>query len=266
MELDEDLFYDNRRDDGRKKGRKKGREGDNKKTSRLDDEAFIREKMKDPRIVLYEEVLKEKLNTDDMPEYVKMVLGSFLIANKDGLLPYEAEEMQAKEEKLAEIIKAVREKYKPGTMVSFISSKNHKCCLHSGDIGTVTDVDDTGIVHLEWDSGVDDAIVMGRDMVKVIYTPSIEEEEEGKEKVPAGEGKEEIPIEEKEEEVPIEEIDIPETENHDINKEEIEEEKEDTSFICEINTGEKKEDCINESAPLTEEEINSLLSEDFSGL
>lgn len=52
---------------------------------------------------------------------------------------------------------------KTGQRIKLVYCSDPYTKLFPGDLGTVTDVDDTGTVHLEWDSGSRLGLVRGED-------------------------------------------------------------------------------------------------------
>ena len=186
MDFDEDLLDDGREEERRGSGRKKNKERKkDEEPSRFDDEDFIREQMKDPRIILYEELFKEKISDEDIDVDLNMILGPYLIKHPEGLLPDEVAEIRAKAKEISDLINKTKAKYPLGTMISFISSKR-KRKIHRGDMGTVVDVDDAGRIHVEWDDGTTTPLNDRDDKLKIVYIPEKDkgEEEEEEELTP----------------------------------------------------------------------------------
>ena len=67
-----------------------------------------------------------------------------------------------------EMLKQLREYYKPGTRVMLIRMSDPYTDLRQGDRGTVSMVDDIGIVHVNWDRGSTLGVVLGEDECKRI--------------------------------------------------------------------------------------------------
>ena len=62
-----------------------------------------------------------------------------------------------------DLLKQLREYYKPGTRVMLIRMNDPYTNLRQGDQGTVTMVDDTGTIHVNWDRGSTLGVVFGED-------------------------------------------------------------------------------------------------------
>jgi hypothetical protein len=62
-----------------------------------------------------------------------------------------------------EMLKQLREYYKPGTRVMLIRMSDPYTNLRPGDRGTVTMVDDIGTIHVNWDRGSTLGVVFGED-------------------------------------------------------------------------------------------------------
>ena len=62
-----------------------------------------------------------------------------------------------------EMLKQLREYYKPGTRVMLIRMSDPYTNLRQGDRGTVTLVDDIGTIHVNWDRGSSLGVVFGED-------------------------------------------------------------------------------------------------------
>ena len=62
-----------------------------------------------------------------------------------------------------EILKQLKEYYKPGTRIILIRMSDPYTNLKKGDRGTVTLVDDIGTIHVNWDRGSTLGVVFGED-------------------------------------------------------------------------------------------------------
>ena len=62
-----------------------------------------------------------------------------------------------------EMLKQLKEYYRPGTRVMLIHMSDPYTNLREGDRGTVTIVDDIGTIHVNWDRGSTLGIVFGED-------------------------------------------------------------------------------------------------------
>ena len=62
-----------------------------------------------------------------------------------------------------DLLKQLREYYKPGTRVMLIRMNDLYTNLRQGDRGTVTMVDDIGTIHVNWDRGSTLGVVFGED-------------------------------------------------------------------------------------------------------
>ena len=67
-----------------------------------------------------------------------------------------------------EMLKQLKEYYTAGTRVMLIRMSDPYTDLRQGDRGTVTMVDDIGIVHVNWDRGSTLGVVFGEDECKRI--------------------------------------------------------------------------------------------------
>ena len=67
-----------------------------------------------------------------------------------------------------ETLKRLREYYKPGTRVELIRMDDPYSKLKPGDKGTVSCVDDTGTVFVNWDCGSSLGAVYGVDEIRKI--------------------------------------------------------------------------------------------------
>lgn len=65
-----------------------------------------------------------------------------------------------------EIVKAVRACYPAGTRVELVSMNDPYSKLRPGDQGTVSLVDDTGTVFVDWDCGSGLGVVYGVDCIR----------------------------------------------------------------------------------------------------
>ncbi len=64
-----------------------------------------------------------------------------------------------------EMLKALRSYYTPGTRVELVRMEDPYTRLKPGDRGTVSTVDDTGTVFVDWDSGSRLGAVFGVDEI-----------------------------------------------------------------------------------------------------
>ncbi|MPM13929.1 hypothetical protein SDC9_60289 [bioreactor metagenome] len=62
-----------------------------------------------------------------------------------------------------EILKQLKEYYTAGTRVMLIRMSDPYTNLRNGDRGTVTMVDDIGMIHVKWDRGSTLDVVFGED-------------------------------------------------------------------------------------------------------
>ncbi len=62
-----------------------------------------------------------------------------------------------------EMLKQLKEYYKPGTRVMLIRMSDPYTNLRQGDRGTVNLVDDIGTIHVNWDCGSSLGVVFGED-------------------------------------------------------------------------------------------------------
>lgn len=67
-----------------------------------------------------------------------------------------------------EMLKQLRDYYKPGTRVILVRMEDPYSKLQPGDKGTVTCVDDTGTVFVNWDRGSSLGVVFGIDEIRKI--------------------------------------------------------------------------------------------------
>jgi len=68
----------------------------------------------------------------------------------------------------AERLKELLEEMKPGTRIESIHMNDPYTSLRRGDMGTVTDIDDTGTVFVSWDKGSSLGLVFGEDHYKKV--------------------------------------------------------------------------------------------------
>ena len=62
-----------------------------------------------------------------------------------------------------EMLKQLKQCYKPGSRVKLIQMRDPYTNLRQGDQGTVSFVDDIGSIHVNWDRGSALAVVFGED-------------------------------------------------------------------------------------------------------
>ncbi|MEN6419454.1 MAG: DUF4314 domain-containing protein [Clostridiaceae bacterium] len=62
-----------------------------------------------------------------------------------------------------EMLKQLKEYYKPGTRVKLIHMSDPYTNLRQSDRGTVTMIDDIGTIHVNWDRGSTLGVVFGED-------------------------------------------------------------------------------------------------------
>jgi len=65
-----------------------------------------------------------------------------------------------------EMLKALRSNYPPGTRVQLVRMDDPYTKLKPGDRGTVSFIDDTGTVFVDWDSGSGLGVVFGEDEIR----------------------------------------------------------------------------------------------------
>ena len=68
----------------------------------------------------------------------------------------------------SERLKQLKECYTPGTRVVLIRMNDPYTKLQPGDKGTVTNVDDIGTIHVNWDSGSSLGVVFREDLCRKI--------------------------------------------------------------------------------------------------
>ncbi len=66
-------------------------------------------------------------------------------------------------------VERVREAYPEGTRVELVSMNDPYENIPAGTKGTVTSVDDTATIHVNWDNGSSLGIVYGEDSCKKIH-------------------------------------------------------------------------------------------------
>ncbi|AHM55832.1 hypothetical protein EAL2_c05300 [Peptoclostridium acidaminophilum DSM 3953] len=66
------------------------------------------------------------------------------------------------------MLKQLRDYYKPGTRVMLVRMDDPYSKLQPGDSGTVSFIDDTGTVFVNWDSGSSLGVVFGIDEIRKI--------------------------------------------------------------------------------------------------
>ena len=69
-----------------------------------------------------------------------------------------------------DIVNKVKEQYPAGSRVELISMNDPYRDIPSGTKGTVTEVDDTGTIHVDWDNGSHLGIVYGEDSCRKLNT------------------------------------------------------------------------------------------------
>lgn len=67
-----------------------------------------------------------------------------------------------------EVVEKIKEQYPSGCRVELISMSDPYVAMTPGDKGTVTGVDDTGTIHVNWDNGHGLGIVYGEDSCRRI--------------------------------------------------------------------------------------------------
>ena len=67
-----------------------------------------------------------------------------------------------------EVVEAVRARYPAGTRVALVSMADPYSRLKPGDRGTVSHVDDTGTVFVDWDCGSGLGVVYGEDRIRIL--------------------------------------------------------------------------------------------------
>ena len=67
-----------------------------------------------------------------------------------------------------DLLKQMKEYYRPGTRVMLIRMRDPYTKLRQGDRGTVTCVDDAGTIHVTWDRGSTLGVAFGEDECRKI--------------------------------------------------------------------------------------------------
>ena len=67
-----------------------------------------------------------------------------------------------------EIVQRVREQYPPGTRVELVRMEDQYRTIPPGTQGTVSHVDDTGTVFVQWDNGSGLGVVYGEDEIVLV--------------------------------------------------------------------------------------------------
>lgn len=65
-----------------------------------------------------------------------------------------------------EMLKRLKKQYPPGTRVILLKMDDPYAKLKPGDKGTVTEVDDIGTIHVNWDSGSCLGVAFGEDLCR----------------------------------------------------------------------------------------------------
>ena len=73
-----------------------------------------------------------------------------------------------------ELLKQLKEYYKPGSRVKLIQMRDPYTDLRQGDRGTVSFVDDIGSIHVNWDRGSSLAVLFGEDQCVKIEEGELE--------------------------------------------------------------------------------------------
>lgn len=68
-----------------------------------------------------------------------------------------------------EIVKKIRKRYPAGTRVELLEMNDPYRVMPKGLKGTVTWVDDTGTIGVDWDDGSSLGVIYGLDRCRVIY-------------------------------------------------------------------------------------------------
>ncbi|ACB54138.1 hypothetical protein cce_4790 [Crocosphaera subtropica ATCC 51142] len=68
-------------------------------------------------------------------------------------------------------INRIKQKFPNGTRIELIALEDPYTKLKTGDTGTVDFVDDTGQIHMKWDTGSNLALIPGEDSFKIIEKP-----------------------------------------------------------------------------------------------
>jgi len=67
-----------------------------------------------------------------------------------------------------DMLRHLREKYKPGTRVKLIHMDDPYTRLSPGELGIVTGVDDIGTIHVNWDCGSSLGVAYGEDSCQAV--------------------------------------------------------------------------------------------------
>jgi len=67
-----------------------------------------------------------------------------------------------------EVLDALKKRYPQGARVELVKMDDPHSKLRTGDLGTVTIVDDIGTVFCRWDNGSSLGVVYGEDVIKKI--------------------------------------------------------------------------------------------------
>ena len=73
-----------------------------------------------------------------------------------------------------ELLKQLKEYYKPGSRVKLIQMRDAYTDLRQGDRGTVSFVDDIGSIHVNWDTGGSLAVLFREDQCVKIEAGELE--------------------------------------------------------------------------------------------
>jgi len=68
-----------------------------------------------------------------------------------------------------EMLKTLRSYYRPGTRVELVRMEDPYTRLKPGDRGSVSFIDDTGTVVVDWDSGSRLGVVFGEDEIRKLH-------------------------------------------------------------------------------------------------
>ncbi|MDD3897692.1 MAG: DUF4314 domain-containing protein [Syntrophomonadaceae bacterium] len=67
-----------------------------------------------------------------------------------------------------DMLNSLRSYYPPGTRVELVRMEDPYTKLNPGDLGSVSTIDDTGTVFVDWDSGSTLGVVFGEDQIRKI--------------------------------------------------------------------------------------------------